>query len=387
MIYVGIDIAKSKHYASAITSDGVVLVEPFPFFNSKQGFDLFLGKFKNINLNDCLFGLESTGHYGENLIYFLAARNLKIAIINPIQTNALRNSNIRKTKTDKIDTFLISKCLILGYYSIASSKEFALINLRTLSRFRSTIMENRTRLKIQLVTCVDQLFPELESFFRTGLHINCSYALLSKYSEPDKIARLNINVLSNILSQSSRGHYAQDDAFKLKELAKTSIGIKNPSIATQITHTISQIYLLDDQIDSIDADIKVIVDSLKTTILSVPGISYNLAAVILSEIGDINKFPHPSKLLAYAGLEPTVKQSGNFNATNTKISKRGSSHLRYAITKASSIIIYNNKTFSNYYNMKRDQGKSFRNAIGHVSYKLVRVLYKILRDNVKFDLE
>ena len=98
MIYIGIDIAKFTHFASAVNSDGEVLVKPFSFENSRKGFDLFLSKIKNFDKNNCLIGLESTGHYGDNLIYFLFNENYKIGLINAIQTNSLRNTNIRKTK-------------------------------------------------------------------------------------------------------------------------------------------------------------------------------------------------------------------------------------------------------------------------------------------------
>ena len=149
---------------------------------------------------------------------------------------------------------------------------------------------------------------------------------------------------------------------------------------------IKQIDLLDSQINIIDGEIKQIMDEINSPILTIPGISYTLGAMIISEISDISNFSTPAKLLAYAGLDPSVKQSGNFNATNTRISKRGSKHLRYAIHQAASIIINNNDTFNIYYTTKRSSGKSYRNALGHVSNKLVRVIFKILTDNIPFNL-
>ena len=184
----------------------------------------------------------------------------------------------------------------------------------------------------------------------------------------------------------SRGKYSYDDAIYLKKIASSSIAIDNPSICIQIIYLINQIDLLDKQILSIDTGIKKIMDEINSPILTIPGISYTLGAMILSEIGDIHKFSNPTKLLAYAGLDPSVKQSGNFNATNTKISKRGSKHLRYAIRMAASIIIWNNDTFHIYYTSKCSKGKSYSNAIGHVCNKLVRVIFKILTENIPFNL-
>ena len=386
MVYIGIDIAKNSHFASAVNSDGEVLVNPFSFENSREGFNLFLSKIKGFQINDCLIGLESTGHYGDNLICFLFPKGFKIGLINPIQTDSLRSSNIRKTKNDKIDTFLIAKCIQLGNYSLLQEKDINIIKLRTLCRFRFDIIKSQTTLKTQLTGCLDLLFPELAKFFKDNLHIKTSYTLLSKYPSPKQISSVRIDTLTKLLSSASKGHYSYDEAVKLKSLAKESIGIDNPALEIQVQCIINQLALLKEQICSLDKKIKEIMDSINSTILSIPGISYTLGATILSEIGNIHRFSSPTKLLAYAGLDPSVRQSGNFNAMTTRISKRGSRHLRYAIQRASSLIIWNNDVFYEYYTTKRSKGKSHNNAIGHISNKLVRVIFKLLTENIPFDL-
>lgn len=386
MIYVGIDIAKNSHFASVVNSDGEVLVNPFSFENSRNGFDLLFSKIKNFQLDTCLIGLESTGHYGDNLICFLFPKGFKIALINPIQTDSLRSSNIRKTKNDKIDTFLISKCLQLGNYSLLQEKDINIIKLRTLCRFRFDIIKIQTTLKTQLTCCLDLLFPELAKFFKGTLHIKTSYALLSKYSSPKQILSVRIDTLTKLLTTNSKGHYSYDDAVSLKTLAKESIGVDNPALEIQIKCIINQLSLLKEQVSSIDKNIKETMDSINSTVLTIPGIGYTLGAVILSEIGDIRRFSNPTKLLAYAGLDPSVRQSGNFNAMTTRISKRGSRHLRYAIHRAAFVIVYNNKVFYEYYTTKRSKGKSHNNALGHVSNKLVRVIFKVLTENIPFNL-
>lgn len=386
MTFIGIDIAKSIHFASAVNSDGEVLVNPFSFENSKKGFDLFISKFKSFDLDNCLVGLESTGHYGDNLICFLFPKGFKIGIINPIQTNSLRSSNIRKTKNDKIDTFLIAKCLQLGNFSLMQEKDINIIKLRTLCRFRFDIIQSQTRLKTQLTTCLDLLFPELDNFFKGNLHLKTSYALLEKYSSPKEISNARIDTLTKLLATTSRGHYSYDDAVNLKSISKNSIGIENPAISIQVKCLINQLTLLKEQISSIDKNIKEIMDNLNSNILTIPGISYTLGAIIISEIGDIHRFSNPTKLLAYAGLDPSVRQSGKFNAKTTRISKRGSKHLRYAIQRASSLIIWNNDVFYEYYTTKRSKGKSHNNSVGHVCNKLVRVIFKLLTENIPFNI-
>ena len=385
MIYIGIDIAKNSHFASAVNSDGEVLVNPFSFENSREGFNLFLSKIKNFQINNCLIGLESTGHYGDNLICFLFPKGFNIGLINPIQTDSLRSSNIRKTKNDKIDTFLISKCLQLGNYSLLQEKDINIIKLRTLCRFRFDIIKSQTVLKTQLTGCLDLLFPELAKFFKGNLHIKTSYTLLSMYSSPKQISSVRLDTLTKLLSSASKGHYSYDKAVKLKNLAKESIGIDNPALEIQVQCIINQLALLKEQISSLDKKIKEIMDSINSTILTIPGISYTLGATILSEIGNIHRFSNPTKLLAYAGLDPSVRQSGNFNAMTTRISKRGSRHLRYAIHRASSLIIWNNDVFYEYYTTKRSKGKSHNNAVGHISNKLVRVIFKLLTENIPFN--
>ena len=170
MIFVGIDVAKFSHYASAVNSDGEILLKPFYFSNSNEGFNLLLSKLKMLTNDDILVGLESTGHYSDNIVSFLFDKGFNIGIINPIQSDSLRNSNIRKTKNDKIDTFLISQCLMLHKYTLFSQTDFNILKLKTLCRFRFDVVQARTRLKTQLTGCVDLIFPELSTFFSmTGL--------------------------------------------------------------------------------------------------------------------------------------------------------------------------------------------------------------------------
>lgn len=384
MVYIGIDIAKYSHFASVVSSDGEVIVKPFSFQNSREGFMKLVEEIENFQ--DCLIGLESTGHYAENLIYFLYERNYKIALINPIQTDSLRDSNIRKTKTDRLDTKLIVECLMLKKYSLVNFQDINIIKLRRLSRFRMELVQQQTRIKTQLTACLDIVFPELSSYFKGNLHLNTSYALLEKYSSAKAIRSVRIDGLTNLLYNNSKGKYTYDDALRLKNLAKDSVGLDNPSIDLQIKCLITQLRLYKQQIKDIDLSIETLMEIINSKIITIPGISYNLGAMIISEIGDIKRFSNPSKLLAFAGLDPVVKQSGNFQASSMKISKRGSTYLRYAIYRAAFVIIYNNETFNKFYLDKRAQGKSHRVALGHVCNKLVRVIFKIPTDNIDFDL-
>ena len=384
MVYIGIDIAKFKHFASVVSSDGKVIVKPFPFENSRQGFMKLIEEIENFH--DCLIGLESTGHYAENLIQFLYERNYSIAVINPIQTDSLRDSNIRKTKTDKIDTMLIVQCLMLKKYSLVSSKNIDMIKLKRLSRFRMEMIQQQTRIKTQLTGCLDIVFPELSRFFKGNLHLKVAYALLEKYPSAKAIRSARIDGLTNLLLHNSHGRYNQAKALELKNLAKQSVGLDNPAIELQIQYLIKQLHLYQKQIQDINISIMTLMEIINSPILTIPGIGYTLGAIIISEIDNIKKFSNPSKLLAFAGLDPVVKQSGDFQASSMKISKRGSSYLRYAIYRVAFLIIYNNETFHNYYLDKRSQGKNHKVALGHVCNKLVRIIFKVLTDDIPFNL-
>ncbi len=388
MIYVGIDIAKSNHYASIIDySSGEVIESPFLVTNDVTGFNLLFSKIKDLNKENLLIGLESTAHYGNNLIFYFHERGFQIGIINPIQTATLRKSNIRNAKNDKIDSVLITKALSLGYYNLLSDYDIKLIELKSLCRFHKELKDKNAANKIQLDTFVDQLFPELNSFFKNNLDIKTAHELLKAYQSPKDIAKVNLTKLSNLLIKASRGKYNKQKAIELKLLAANSIGINNDSLCTQIKMIISQIELIESQINDIESQVADFIKKNDFIISSIPGISYMTTAIILSEIGDINRFDNPNQVLAFAGLDPSVKQSGNFNASTTRMSKRGSSLLRYALILAANNVRLNTKTFNVYYTTKRSQGKLHYNALGHCAGKLVRIIFFLLKNNITFNLE
>lgn len=386
MIYVGIDIAKLNHFASAISSDGEVLIEPFKFTNDNDGFLLLLSKLSSFDKSSLIIGLESTAHYGNNLLAFLVPKGFQVCLINPIQTSTMRKNNIRKTKTDKVDTFIICKTLMMQPHRFVTLYDIGLLQLKNLGRFRQKTVKQRTRLKIQLTSYVDQVFPELQYFFKSGIHHKGCYALLKEAPSPEAVASMHLTHLTHLLKSASHGHFKRETAVELRVLAQKSVGNSDKSLSIQVTHSIEQIELLDRQLEQIESEMTDIVRSLDSVIMTIPGIGYVNGGMILGEIGDISRFTSPSKLLAFAGLDPSVYQSGNFEAKHTRMSKRGSRALRYALINAAHNVVKNNKTFQDYYNQKMSEGRSHYNALGHCAGKLVRIIYKMLTDNVAFNL-
>ena len=388
MIYVGVDIAKTNHYASIVNySTGEVIENPFLVTNNKQGFDLLYSKIKDLDKENVLIGLESTAHYGNNFIFYFHEKQFKIALINPIQTSTLRKTRIRKVKNDKVDSLLICEALSLGYYNLLSNYDIELLEIKSLCRFRKELKDKASGAKIQLNSYVDQVFPELNCFFKNNLDIKTAHELLKLYQSPQDISKLNLTKLSNLLIKSSRGKYDKNRAIELKQLASNSVGINNSALCIQIKMTIELIELLESQIKDIEKQVSEFIKKSDNVITSIPGIADITAAIIISEIGDINRFNNPSQVLAFAGLDPSVKQSGTFNASSTRMSKRGSSLLRYALILAANNVQLNTKTFNDYYNIKRAQGKLHYNALGHCAGKLVRVIFYMLKNNVKFNLD
>ena len=387
MIYLSIDIAKLNHFASAISSDGEILIEPFKFTNDYDGFYLLLSKLAPLDQNSIIIGLESTAHYGDNLVRFLISNDFNVCVLNPIQTSSMRKNNIRKTKTDKVDTFIIAKTLMMqDSPRFLTLEDLDFIELKELGRFRQKTVKQRTRLKIQLTSYLDQVFPELQYFFKSGIHQNSVYALLKEAPTPNAIASMHMTHLASLLTKTSHGHFNKETARNLRVLAQKSVGINDSALSIQITQTIAQIELLDSQLFHTELEIANLVTCLHSVIMTIPGIGSTNGGMILGEIGDIHRFSTPNKLVAFAGLDPSVHQSGNFQAQRTRMSKRGSRVLRFALMNAAHNVVKNNLTFKTYYDKKRAEGRSHYNALGHCAGKLARVIWKMLTDNVEFNL-
>lgn len=198
---------------------------------------------------------------------------------------------------------------------------------------------------------------------------------------------MHLTRLSNLLKKTSKGHYTKNHAIALKELASQSVGINDDTLSLQILQSIEQIEMYTQQISKIEASINEIMDNMDSVIKTIPGIGNLNGAMIIGEIGDISRFEKPCQLLAYAGLDPSVYQSGKFTAARTRMSKRGSKLLRYALINAAWQLTLHNETFKAYYDLKISQGRRHYNALGYVAHKLVRVIHKMMTDNLVFDLD
>lgn len=380
MIYVGVDIAKLNHFASAISSDDEVLIEPFKFTNDADGFQMLVSNLISLNAepDSIIIGLESTAHYGDNLVRYLVAENFQVCVLNPIKTSTMRKNNIRKTKTDKVDTYIIAKTLMMQVsYRFYTFYDLDLMDLKAMRRFYQKTIKQRTRLKIQLTAYVDEVFPELQYFLKSGLHQKSVYALLKEAPTPETIASMHMTHLASLLMKNSHVHFTREQAKELRVLAQKSVGTSDSALSIQITHSIAQIELLDSQLNKIEEEMTDIMKFNDSVIMTIPSIGYINGGMILCEIGNIHRFSSPSKLLAFSGLDPTVYQSGNFQVRRTKMSKRGSKVMRYALINAAHNVVKNNATFKTYYDIKIAKDRTHYNALGHCAGKFVRVIWKV----------
>lgn len=375
--FVGIDIAKNTHVASVISHQGEIIANPFSFDNNFKGFELLLSNISSLNINDVVIAFESTGHYHCNLFNFLTNHGYLCQLINPLITSKFRKLNIRDVKNDRFDSLSIANYLLFTYSNETKSHEFIINELKELCMEREDLKLQITRLYIKLTAALDQVFPELKAFFRGNLKINAAHNLLKEFPTAFEITKVRIDKLTNVLSLNSKG-YRQDKALKLKELAKHSVGYHSSSISQHIKHMIYQIELLESQIEEVTQEITLNVDPISQPLKQIPGLSDVTIAYILSTISSIDKFSSSDKILAFAGLDPKIRQSGNFKATSTRMSKRGNKLLRYALIWGAYNLTKNSKTMKEYYLKKRSEGKSHYNALGHCSKKLVKYIFYIL---------
>ena len=388
MFLLGIDIAKLNHVASCITSStNEVIFSNFKFKNDFKGFSALLDKIKSLDVKNLIIGLESTSHYGENLINFLFKQHFKVALINPLQTSHLRKANIRDAKNDRLDSLNIARSLIFGKLNFVSEKNIDCFSLKKLTRFRSNLIKQRSKAKIQLTSLLDLLFPELQYLFKSKIHSKTIYTLLKKYPSADEIAALKDDEISNLLYASSKGHFKREKSIELKSLAKTTVGIKDTSVSLHVIQLIELIELFDRQIKDIVTKITDTVNKLDTKLLSVPGINIIACAIILGETNNFDNFSNTTKLLAFAGLDPKIRQSGNFSATSCRMSKKGSPYLRYALIFTAWNAVRHSEKFNKYYCLKRSQSKSHYNALGHVAHKLVRVIFTLIKKDISYQEE
>lgn len=387
MYIVGIDIGKNHHEASIVSPEGKQIGRSLRFATTHKGADSLMSFiFKNIGNSPCVFGMEATGHYWYPIYSFLKAKGYTIYVINPIQSDSLRKMYIRQTKNDSIDSFLIAEVIRFGQFGTTSMADENILAMRQLCRYRDSVISSRTEIKLRIGTIMEQIFPEYEKQF-SSLWLSTSMGILEKYLTPENVENAPIDELFEIIKDKSHNRLTKAKAISIKEAAADTFGIKiaQDAFSFQLKQLIDRMNFLDKQIEALDIEIMKYYEQFDCYLHTIPGIGIIGAATILAEIGDISRFKNSSALVAFAGIDPTVRQSGEFNSTHNHMSKRGSPYLRHAIFLAATTCSFHNSPLNAYYKKKRDQGKHHLTATGAVARKLTTVIYAVLRDSKPYE--
>lgn len=392
MFYVGIDIAKRTHAASIMSETGKVLLKGFSFKNTTEGGEQLLQHLLRFSTNpsDFSIGMEATGHYWLALFSFLDAHNYTVHVINPIQTDGWRRgTEIRKRKNDIIDSVLIADLIRYGSFGETALSNEPFLELKQLTRYRSYLVETTSDFKRKIIAVIDQVFPEYETVFsKRGIFGKASKQVLYELSSPKVIAGISVEELAKFLAQHSRGRLSMPKADQLKQAATHSFGITlaHDAYVFQLRSMLEQVRFLEQQVEEVDKQIEERMNTLDSVILTIPGIGFTNGATILGEIGDIQRFSSPRKLVAYAGLDASVTDSGEFESTHNVMSKRGSPYLRKALFSSALVAANHDPVFKAFYQKKISEGKHHLTAIGAVSRKLCYVIHAILKKNEPYEI-
>ena len=386
MYYIGIDVAKHHHDAIALDEAGQVVIPPFRFANTRQGVKDFLDRLHRLD-GSVRIALESTGHYWLALYEHLLKHGYSVAVLNPLQVKAYRQVGIRKTKTDPVDSFWIADFLRIGRAQPMVVPSPNIRQMRELARFRFTLLNRRADIQRRALTILDRVFPEYPTLFRRPFSPTSRH-LLRQAVTAHEFASWPLQDLTEVIQQASRGRLGRSLARRIHTTAQHSLGICSLEMAAgmEMTLLLDQWELLTQQMDTLDECLATLLAREEQYLDTIPGISTTLAATILGEIGDIHRFPSLKQLVAYAGLDPTIHQSGQFQATRARLSKRGSPYLRRAVWMAATMARQYNPDLAAFYQRKRRQGKHHNVAMAAVCHRLLARIYVVLKEQRPYEV-
>jgi transposase len=383
--YIGIDIAKYKHDCFIATETGEVVRNTFTFLNDRSGFQQLHTVLQGLDPTQIKrIGFEATSHYTMNLKLFLEQLGCDFMELNPVLTAKFRSATtLRRSKTDKMDAQLIALYLMSVDYKPYPVPYYHICALKSLTRLRDTQVRQRSHHLVQLTNLMDLIFPEFKPFFNHSFTVTALY-LVENYATPEKIANMNAKSYE-ILRRLSHGRFSYAKFLQLKTLAHQTVGNATPILELEFASVLRLYRAVSSEIDLLEHEIKGIMARYAFPTASIHGIGILSAASIVAEYGDFSRFDNPAKMLAYAGLEPSINQSGTTRAPGHMV-KRGSSHLRFVLLNVSMYLLIHNPTYYTFYRKKRDEGKSHRVALSHVAKKLVRLIFKLENEHLQFDM-
>ncbi len=384
MYLIGIDISKYKHDCFIATETGEIIKDVFTFTNNQQGFTEFLDILQDLDLNQTKrIGLEATGHYGRNLKVFLDKHDYTYMEFNPFLVKKFSSGlTLRKTKTDKVDSRLLSLILLSVEYKVYPVKSYHIEEIKSLTRYYKTLVKKRSKEITNLTNILDYIFPEFKPFFNNKFSKTALF-ILEFYQTPEKISNMNSKSHEK-LNGISRGKFSYARFIKLKILATETIGSSSVVLNTLLQSSLRVYKSIDQEISITFDNLLELSKTIDSPVFTVRGIGPISALSIISEYKNFTSFNSPAAMLSYAGLEPSVIQSGTIEKKG-KMVKRGSGYLRETIMNISPYFIMYNPKIYDYYHKKRNEGKPHRVALTHVAKKLIRIIFYLVKNNEPFD--
>ena len=353
----------------------------------RKGFEKLKDHLGVISASTVLIGMESTASYHVNLFSYLVSEGYNVLIINPLLISNYVKMQLRKTKTDKKDAVVIALFLLSNGSTLIQRVTPSLISdLRDLSRQRESLVDEMTALKINIKRLLNITFPELEHI--TLVFTKSMLKLLQQYPSAVALRSADLIQLSQMLIADSYGRKREAFATELIKAAHSSIGINSPAKEIILKQQVTLLLHLENALQEITCVLVEISRKLMeediNILTSIKGIGDKSAVSFLVEMGgDITQYDDSGKIIAMAGLDPSVYQSGQHEGKG-RITKRGNRHLRRIIWMMTTKVIHYSDMFKVYYLKRRKEGLPYKMAVLATAHKLIRVIYAMLTQRTTF---
>jgi transposase len=380
--FCGIDVAKQKHVACIIDNNGRYLVRPKSIRNDAAGYQQILNCLKQSGRKKTILaGMEATGHYWYGLHDFLTRNGYAVAVLNPIQTAQQAKQAIRKCKTDKYDAFHIANLLRSGQYKAAVVPGELAMTCRLLTRLRYRMIRQSAMIKQLVNSRLHPVWPEYEGLFSNTFGTT-SMELLQTAPTPKELLELDVDDLSERIRKASRGRFGPAHTQKILHSAKNSVGMQrgHDGISTGIKFLLEQIVALEPVRKKLDVEIQKLAARLPQYLFTLPGATELTIVNLYGEVDPIETFERPSQLVAFAGLDPKVFQSGQYDAPARHVSKRGSPYLRRTLWQMAYRAVCTEGDLRDFWRRKHRQNKHHLVAVTAAANKLCHIVWRIMTD-------
>ena len=395
MFYVGIDVAKEKHYVCILDDTGEIAVKPFWIYTDILGLRRLIERFADLSLDndDFIIGLESTGAYSENLYEYITDSDYKAVLLNSYQTAKFRDfSTMKKIKNDTIDALVIAELLFAGKYKESHISNDAYHSLKMLGRTRKSLMDKIKTIKREISTVMATVNPEITKVF-PNIFSKTALVVINQYPTAMHLQKATPKKLTRLFRHIKGNNFSEDKAKYLIDLAQTSVyaGRAHKARASTITSYIRILELYCQEKKQIELQIKqLIVEEIDTidncveNLQSIPGISDKTISAILGECGDLRRFDSAKAFIGYLGLYPTQYQSGNSLSVG-RLAKRGIPIAKHALYMAAVGSVLHNPQLNKLFRDKVSSGKSKKEALIILSKKIAVIMYSVVKHNKPYD--